>query len=125
MSIAFSRFDCLAADLATARHNWNEHKLKLVLTNGVPDKAADKIAGLHMVSLTHRMERSGRTVAVSVDPVIVRAAGATIGPFTAVSIINSTTGAPIVCADLGKAVTLEDGSSTEFRFPADIVYLVS
>ena len=40
MSIAFSRFDCLAADLATARHNWNEHKLKLVLTNGVPDKAA-------------------------------------------------------------------------------------
>lgn len=125
MSIAFSRFECLAADLATARHNWAEHKLKLVLTNGVPDKGTSKLSGLHMVSLTHKMERSGRTVAVSVDPVIVRAAGQAIGPFSAVSIINATTDAPITYADLGQTITLEDGSSTEFRFPSDAVYVTA
>lgn len=125
MKAAFVRFDRLSEDLATGRHNWKEHKLALVLLAKAPDKGADSVSGVHSLPLSHSVQRSGRTTALTISNAMLRAEGAAIGPYAAVAVVNATTNAPIAYGDLGAARTLEDGASTEFRFPSDLVYVTS
>lgn len=121
----FVRFERLAEDLATARHNWREHKLALALSAQSPGKDAASVAGLYAQPLDHSMLRAGNVVSLIIESVVVRATETTIGPFSCAAIVNATTGAPIAFSDLGKAITLEDGGSTEFRFPADVLTLTA
>jgi hypothetical protein len=119
----FTRFDRLSEDFARAKHDWFEaHKLKLILLADVPDKGAESIGrGVHSEALKHTAARDGRTTSINIEPVMVRANGSAIGPFAAAAIVNASTSSPIGFIALGKAITLEDGSSTEFKFPPDVV----
>ena len=121
----FVRFDCLAFDLASGKHNWNDHKLKLVLMAVLPNREQDSVSGIHSVSLMHKMTRDGRSISLSIDTAIARAAGPSIGPFSAIAIVNASSGAPVMFADLGEPATLEDGSSMEFKFPADVLFVTA
>lgn len=119
----FVRADRLSEDLATARHNWREHKLVLVLLSEMPP---DGVVSLDAARpLQHTLAREGRTTRLAVADHVVRADGAALPPFAVAAVVNATTGAPIGTIDLGRSVTLEDGASFTFKFPSVLVEIGS
>ena len=125
MPAPFARFDRLSEDLATARHNWREHTLALVLLAAGPTVTDETVADAPRHPLQHSMMRAGRATSVMIEDATFKASEATIGPFSAAAVVNATTGAPIGFVDIGKPVTLEPGASFVFRFPGDVLSVAS
>ncbi len=122
----FTKFERLSEDFARAKHDWFEaHKLKLVFLADVPDRMAASVGrGVHSFPLKHSASRDGRTTSLNIEPALVRAEG-TIPAFAAVAIVNASTNAPIGFITMGEARGMEEGSSKEFKFPADVVMVTA
>lgn len=118
----FVRHEHLSEDLATGQHNWREHKLVLMLLPAMPDAVA-AFDGAH--PLQHSVTREGRVTRLAVSDLVVRADGAALPPFAVACVVNATSGAVIGHIDLGRSVTLEDGASFTFKFPASLVQIAS
>lgn len=120
----FVRFDRLSEDFVRGKHDWFDGKLKLVLLAEVPEQGAASVGrGVHSVTLKHTAAREGRVTALNIEPVLIRAEGQAIGPYKAVAIVSGS-GAPIGFIDVGERL-LEEGSSTQFKFPPDVVMVTA
>lgn len=123
MSVTQTKFQCLATDLASKKHNWGSDTLKVLLTNVAPNASANAVkaditeiaagngytAGGIAIPATAVTNVSG-TAKLTGNNVTITASGGSIGPFRYVVLYNPTyAGGPLISfGDHGNSVTLND-----------------
>lgn len=126
----YTRFYCLAEDLAKGEHDLETDNLTLLLTNVAPDLAATTTADLTEIAATGGYTAGGKTilgrsmivaagvVRLTADPVTWTAGTGGLGPVRYGVIYNDTNDKLICFVDNGISVTIPDGSPLTFTFDA-------
>lgn len=130
----FGKFNAFVEHLAEGVHNLGSDTLKVYLTNGTPDAAADSVktdlaeitaengytAGGPTVTVTDSSQTGG-TYKLTCADVTITASGGTVGPFRYAVLYNDTPNTspidPLIGVwDYGSSITLNDGESLTVDF---------
>lgn len=132
---SFFKFHQFTEDLGKKVHDLSSDTLKVYLTNGTPDAAADAVkADLAEISGGNGYTAGGHTVANKTyeqttgvaklvgDDIVITASEGTIGPFSNAVLYNDTPTSPadplIGAWAYGSSITLQDGESITIDFNA-------
>lgn len=132
----FVKFQAFTEHLAEGVHNLGSNTLKVLLSNGAPDAAADAVkadlpselgtsggytSGGSAITITSSAQSAGTYKLVGND-VVFTASGGTIGPFRYTVMYNDTPTSPadplISYWDYGSSITLADGETFTVDFDA-------
>ena len=137
----YNKFHKFIADVHNGVHNLSTNTIKVYLTNAAPNQASNGlkanlaeitaengyVAGGVTIPITSS-DQSGGNYELDVDetPIVITAAGGTIGPFRYAVCYNSTpANDPLISFfDYGSALTLNDGEKLNLT-PSDNLFVSS
>jgi len=137
----YNKFHQFIADVHNGVHNLSTNTIKVYLTNAAPSQADDAVkADLAEITAENGYAAGGVTIPITTStqtggnyeldvdetPIVITAAGGTVGPFRYAVCYNSTpANNPLISFfDYGSALTLNDGEKLNIT-PSDNLFVSS